>query len=300
MPLDSDIKKAIARATKGHNIVLAAELRKYRIVYRRAIGEINNLIISSNVSTVPGLGRLIKKVERRIEALSRKLSRSAKASIGKGLKTGMLEAKASMEFIGGPLRQGAKIGLKVEVFQRVWKAAFKKLLISTDGIELSRRIWDMHQISMVGIRKVIAQGYMDGLSVGAITKQIKGFLLLPDVDMRTRYWKEWFKAHPPGRGVYRSAYKNMDRLLTTEVDRAYRQGTAEYAKKKVWAQGIQWHRIAGHGVCSTGECDEYQEQDLYGMGAGVYPPDALPISHPLCQCYITIVINPAYLPAGIT
>ena len=81
----------------------------------------------------------------------------------------------------------------------------------------------------------------------------------------------------------------MDRLIRTEVTRAYREGTAEYASKKSWVKGVKWHRSAGHGICTSGECDEYEQSDLYGLGDGVYPPSAIPISHANCQCYITIV-----------
>ncbi len=110
-----------------------------------------------------------------------------------------------------------------------------------------------------------------------------------EADMRKKYWKKFYKENPPGRGRYKSAYKNMDRLIRTEVTRAYREGTAEYARKKKWVKGIQWHRTSGHGICTSGECDEYEQSDLYGLGDGVYPPDALPISHANCQCYITLV-----------
>lgn len=170
-----------------------------------------------------------------------------------------------------------------------WENAINKILKGIDGITLSDRIWDIHSSTYKDIRKLIANSYRDGEYISTIMKDLRGFLYLPDVDMRTKYWKEFFKEHPPGPGIYKSAYKNMQRLIRTEVTRAYRTAAAEYAKSKTWVKGIQWHRAAGHGECSTGECDEYATNDLYGLGAGVYPPDALPISHPQCQCYITIV-----------
>ena len=136
---------------------------------------------------------------------------------------------------------------------------------------------------------MIARGYVEGKYVGEIMNDIRGFLYLPEADMRTKYWKNFYKENPPGRGRYKSAYKNMDRLIRTEVTRAYREGTAEYASKKSWVQGIQWHRTPGHGICTSGECDEYEQSDLYGLGDGIYPPDAVPISHANCECYITIV-----------
>ena len=164
-----------------------------------------------------------------------------------------------------------------------------KMIKGFRGISLSEKIWDINQRSYKDIRRMIAKGYVDGEYVGTIMRNIRGFLYLPEADMRKKYWKQFYIDNPPGRGVYKSAYKNMDRLIRTEVTRAYREATTEYASKKAWVQGVKWHRSAGAGICTSGECPEYVSSDLYGLGAGVYPPSAIPLSHPQCQCYITLV-----------
>ena len=283
------INKAIIQSQADKNQALTIELRKYRVDYKRTTGRIQNILLNYDSSETNNLGVLFKHIEREMVVLSNKLTRSAQSLIGKSVRASMIDTKASISMFKGALKSGATIGMKSEVFDKVWRRALGKMIKGIDGISLSDRIWDLHHTTYKEIRRMIAKGYIDGKYVGEIMKDIKGFLYLPEADMRTNYWKKFYKENPPGRGRYKSAYKNMDRLIRTDVTRAYREGTAEYASKKSWVKGIQWHRSAGHGECVSGECDAYAENDEYGLGDGVYPPSAVPLSHPNCQCYITIV-----------
>jgi len=286
-----DINNAIIKSQSLKNTALNAELRKYRTEYKRTTKRIQNLILTYDENTSQNLGTLFRPIEREMRILSGKLTRSARALLGRSVRASIIDTKASLSIFRGALKGTAKIGMTAEVFDKVWRRALGKLIKGYRGITLSGRIWDLNQISYKEIRRMIARGYAEGEYVGTIMKNIRGFLYLPEVDMRKRYWKEFYKQYPPGRGRYKSAYKNMDRLIRTDVTRAYREATVEYASRKTWVKGVAWHRSAGHGVCISGECDEYEQSDLYGLGDGVYPPSAIPLSHPNCQCYITIVAH---------
>ena len=281
-----DINKAIIKSQSTRSKILSDELIKYRTAYKQTTGKIQNLIAIYNENTSQNLKTLFRPIEKEIRILNSKLTKSAQAAIGKASRDAIVETKASLSMLSGNLKAGAKIGMTGEVFDKVWKRAVAKIMKGIHGIELSTAIWDLNQASYRGIRRIIAKGYTDGLYVSEIMKNIKGFLYLPDVDMRTTYWKKFFEENPPGRGVYKSAYKNMERLLRTEVTRAYREATAEYASQKKWVKGLKWNRTTGIGECA--ECDEYANSDMYGLGDGVYPPSAIPISHPNCMCYLTI------------
>ena len=286
-----NIDNAMKKAVQSHNSKLFAELTKYRELYKKSINKIDNIIMIHDEEK--NLAKIFKGIEKEINRLTKKLSRSAKAFVKEGVKTGIMETKSSVNLVKNDLKGNVKIGMTEEVFNKVWAKGISQVMISQDGIELSERIWDIHRISLNGMKKIIAKDYMEGKYVSEIMRDIKGYLYLSDVDMRTKYWKQFFIENPPGKGVYKSAYQNMNRLIRTEVNRAYRQGAAEYVKKKAWAIGLKWHRIAGGRECA--ECDEYANANLYGLGDGVYPPDALPISHPNCVCYVTTEINKEYL-----
>jgi len=288
-----DINSAILKSLKANNAATTAELRKYRTAYKKSIGKIQNLILVHDTTGPGNLGTLFKGIEKEITALSNKLTKMSKSYLSKSVKQSVIDTKASVSMLGGKLKSGAKIGMTGEVFDKVWHAALRKIEKGYRGISLSQNIWDLHATTYTDIRRMITKGYEDGKYVNEIMKDIRGFLYLPEADMRTTYWKEFYKTNPPGRGRYKSAYKNMNRLLRTEVTRGYREATAEYAKTKAWAKGVKWHRTSGTNECV--ECDEYESSDLYGLGDGVYPPDAIPVSHPQCMCYLTIEPNENYI-----
>jgi hypothetical protein len=283
-----DINNAIIKSQSVKNEDLSAELRKYRNAYKKTTGKIQNLIATFDDSGSKNLGTLFKKIEHEMIILNNKLTRSAKSLIGKSTRAAIIDVKASVSIFKNSLKAGAKIGMKADVFEITWKRALGKMIKGVNGISLSERIWDINQISYKEIRRMIAKGYVEGEYIGKIMNDIRGFLYISEADMRTNYWKNFYKENPPGKGRYKSAYKNMDRLIRTEVTRSYREATAEYASKKSWVKGLKWHRSAGAGECTSGECPGYEESDMYGLGAGVFPPSAVPISHPNCQCYLTI------------
>jgi len=123
---------------------------------------------------------------------------------------------------------------------------------------------------------------------------IKGFLTLPDVDLRKKEWQDYFENNPPGRGIYRSAWKNTLRVIRTETNIAFRKAQANYAQNESWIKGVRWVLSGAHPVEDV--CDDIATADDYGLGAGVYPADAIPDSgHPQCMCHYEYVIDYAGL-----
>lgn len=92
-------------------------------------------------------------------------------------------------------------------------------------------------------------------------------------------------AYHPGRGVYRSSFKNALRLSTTETNIAYR--TADYLRIQQldFVRGIRVHLSNNHtlnGVPFHCICDDF---------AGDYPKDFKFTGwHPFCRCYTTTIL----------
>ena len=176
------------------------------------------------------------------------------------------------------------------VFNQLFKEASIALQYTVDGVELSNKIWDLNNISLQWMRDYMSNSMVQGKSQAEIYSFFKNFLVLPDVDMRKNVWKEFFIQYPPGRGIYKSAWANIMRVLRTESNRAYRQGLAIYAKDKEWVQGLKWNRVAGAEPCEI--CDGLADDDNFGLGPGIYPSDNAPDSgHPHCLCYYTFEID---------
>jgi len=280
-----EINKLGKIASDNHLTEIEARAKRIRRAYTKTTKKIQNSIIQFGELPGKRITTTFNEIDKEIELLTKKLQREVKSSVNTSAKTGMLDAKKQSSVLSGSLKFGAKIGMDANTFNTLWHDATNKLLTGIDGIKLSDRIWDINRVALADIKKKIALGLVDGMYPAEIANQIRGFLILPDVDMRTKYWKQFFKDNPPGKGVYRSAAKNLDRIHRTEMGRAYRMGTEEYAKNKSWSNGVQWHRVPGCMECV--ECEDYATHDE-GLGEGVYPAGSIPVSHPNCQCYTTV------------
>jgi len=89
------------------------------------------------------------------------------------------------------------------------------------------------------------------------------------------------KAYTPGRGVYRSAYKNAMRLARTEMARAYSEGTIRYGQSKDWIDGWIWRN---GGPAEDIPCQED------GTFFPKSDPPTIPV-HPNCMCFLELHIK---------
>jgi hypothetical protein len=80
-------------------------------------------------------------------------------------------------------------------------------------------------------------------------------------------------------------------IARTQIGRAYTQGFIDNADVP-WVVGMQWNVETGSGR-KRDICDILGNQNLHGMGPGVYPMDKLPDlpAHPNCNCYFTEFID---------
>jgi hypothetical protein len=157
-----------------------------------------------------------------------------------------------------------------------------------NGLKLSERVWKLTDSTIQPlIESYIAEGIKTGASAADISRNIRKYLNNPDaLFRRVRNSKGKLKLstaakkYTPGRGVYRSAYKNAMRLAREEINQAYR--TADYHR---WNQldfvtGIKVSLSAQHPVKDI--CDELQ---------GVYPKDFhFPGWHVQCLCHATPIM----------
>lgn len=156
---------------------------------------------------------------------------------------------------------------------------------TTAGMNLSQRVWNLGQQAKAELELALEIGLVDGKSAAELSRDIRRHLLHPDKLFRRVRDKDTgalrlskaAAAFHPGRGVYRSSYKNALRMTATENNMAYR--TADHTR---WQQipfviGIEIHTSDNHPVPDI--CDELK---------GVYPKDFKFIGfHPWCRCYVT-------------
>lgn len=171
--------------------------------------------------------------------------------------------------------------------------AFKER--KTAGLNLSDRVWNYTEQFKTEIEMGIDMGLRDGLSADELSRELRDYLQHPDKLFRRVRDEHGLlqlsmaaKAFHPGRGVYRSSYKNARRLAATEINMAYR--TADYIR---WQQldfvvGIEIRLSNNHTLNGV------PFEDICDLLKGKYPKDFKFVGwHPHCRCHaITILKSP--------
>lgn len=95
----------------------------------------------------------------------------------------------------------------------------------------------------------------------------------------------------PGRGVYRSSYKNARRLAVTETNIAYRTADHERWKQFDFVVGIRIDLSNNHTLLGS-DGKPHAFTDICDNLAGLYPKDFKFTGwHPLCRCHAVPVLK---------
>ncbi len=163
----------------------------------------------------------------------------------------------------------------------------------TEGLNLSDRVWRYTDQFKQEIELGLDLGLGEGRSADQMSRDLRGYLREPNKLFRRVRDKHGnlvlskaAKAYHPGRGVYRSSYKNARRLAATETNIAYRSADHIRWNQLDFVVGIRINLSKNHtinGVPFTDICDDLQ---------GLYPKTFKFTGwHPLCRCYPTSVLK---------
>ncbi len=242
------------------------------------------------------LTRIFSQVESEITRLNRRVTGQVESSVKETARISLRGQIGAITVNTTGFPATAKFRLDSHNFSRIWHRTVRALSVPIKGIELSSRVWDIHRATLTRMNRYLGRAFAEGVPMSQMSQEIKKFLIIPDSDMRTTRWKRFFEQNPPGRGVYKSAYKNSERVIRTEMNRAFRESAVQYAATKSWVKGVQWVR-SNFEPCPI--CDELSHRDWYGLGPGIYPVEAFPThSHPNCVCYSVTIPKDQYVLPG--
>lgn len=197
-------------------------------------------------------------------------------------------------------------------FDRNTKALNAFINRGRKGFKFSNRVWDLSRQTQKQLEFFIAEGLTNGRSAAKLSQDLRKYLKDPEKRFRRVRDKVTGKLklsvpakdYHPGRGVYRSSYKNALRLSRSEVNIAYRSADHERSKNLPFVTGITVHLSNAHPTYDI--CDELQ---------GDYPKGFKYVGwHTLCLCFVTkkllpksefikhlngLPIDPKYLKKGI-
>lgn len=162
-----------------------------------------------------------------------------------------------------------------------------------NGLNLSDRVWKYSDQFKEEIEMGIDIGLGDGLDADELSRRLRSYLREPNKlfrRVRDKYGNlnlsKSAAAYHPGRGVYRSSYKNARRLAATETNMAYRSADYERLQQLDFVVGIEVRLSNNHtlnGRSFRDICDEL---------AGKYPKGFKFTGwHPHCRCHVVTILK---------
>ena len=155
------------------------------------------------------------------------------------------------------------------------------------GMNLSDKVWQPVEQLRKEMELAITVSIGEGESASTISRRVRQYLNEPDkLFRRVRDEKGNLKLskaaaeYHPGRGVYRSSYKNAMRLARTETNMAYRTEDCNRVEDLDFVLGIRIQTSNNH-----------PEDDICDELAGDYPKTFHWTGwHPQCRCYMTTIL----------
>lgn len=155
------------------------------------------------------------------------------------------------------------------------------------GLGLSDRVWNYTKQFKVEMELALDVG-LDGRSAQVLSKDVRSLLNEPEKLFRRvkdKYGNlklsKAAKAYHPGQGVYRSSFKNAERLARTEINMAYRTSDYERFNTFDFVVGFEVHLSNRGSSCPV--CNSLK---------GKYPKDFKFIGwHSNCRCYVTSILS---------
>lgn len=180
-----------------------------------------------------------------------------------------------------------------------------------EGLSLSQKVWKYNGMFKEELENALDLAIGEGTPANRLATKIKGYLQEPDKFYRRfrvkigedengnpiygRIWKrriwdkesesyKWVNDDPkkyhPGQGVYRSSYRNAQRLARTETNIAYREADFTRWQQLEFVVGVEIKLSNNHPVWDI--CDDLK---------GVYPKGFKWVGwHPNCRCYMVPVL----------
>ena len=163
--------------------------------------------------------------------------------------------------------------------------AFNERVVA--GMGLSDRVWNLTKQFKAELELAMEVGIGEGKSAADLSRDVRKFLREPNKLFRRVRDKSGAlrlskaaRAYHPGRGVYRSSYKNALRMTATENNIAYRTSDHERWKQMPFVLGIDIHTSNNH-----------PQEDICDDLEGRYPKDFKFTGwHPWCRCQATAAL----------
>lgn len=232
---------------------------------------------------------------KKIDSLLKSLARNITLVVVNGIKTEWDWANSKNDELVKFALDGKESELLAKLRDKYFSshAAAKKAFLArrVNGLSLSERVWNYTEGFKEEIEMGLDLGIREGKDAASMAMDLKQYLRHPDTLFRRvrdeygiLHLSKRAKTYHPGRGVYRSSYKNARRLAATETNMAYRTADYERWQDLDFVVGIEISLSNNH-TCLGADGKPHPFHDVCDELAGRYPKDFKFTGwHPHCRC----------------
>lgn len=147
---------------------------------------------------------------------------------------------------------------------------------------LSSAVWNNAQYTEKIVREIVAQGLAEQKSTLEIIRDVETY-----IDPVSRKPWNWGRVHPQAETI---VDYNAQRLVRSMIQHSYEQTIVMTTKDNPFCVGIKWTLANSHNHCPW--CIANSIDNSYGLGAGIFPQDELPLDHPNGYCiFIPVMVD---------
>jgi len=294
--MSSEYHNSILKARRNQVRVTDQIIAKITGALEKAYNDIERLIADLDGDPRKTAKRMLWKYKKdQLAVITGELRNGYSQSLKEGMTLSALQASSTAQVAERMMLAGTEIPVSPEfatIPLRAVDAVWKRM--DSKGLTLSDRIWSLEKHTRRRIDAIVMSGIARGQSAVDMAKELQFDILgikHPGQIPESLRWTERISKAVRARGTI---HYNALRLARTEISNAYHEADIMAAKASKIVLGVKWNLSPSHGKYDV--CDLLATQNVYGLGPGVYPPEAAPlIPHPNDMCFVTRVLRPRAL-----
>lgn len=295
----------VTRYDRAHMERVVKYQRRVKRIMDAAVREAARLGVSLDAS--PGDDRLFSFADypaarRQFDALMREVAADVNVAIVDGIRAEWTLANSKNNELANVVFGSAVGKLPQSAYRRYFSTngAARDAFVTRqrEGLSLSDRVWRYTDQFKQEIELALDLGIRGGVAADRMTDYVCDYLRHPDKLFR-RVRDEHGRLHlsqaaaafHPGRGVYRSSYRNALRLTGTETNIAYRTADHLRWQQEDFVVGIEIELSNNHTCLGTdGKAHEFA--DICDELKGRYPKEFKFTGwHPNCRCHAVPILK---------
>lgn len=254
-------RQALVRLDKAGRDAL---IRAYNVAAADIRVQIEAAAGADSVVRLEHLRPLLRQVEDRMAGLAAEGSGILTEGLGKAARYGAAG-------VSGGLDAGITSSAAMRVADEALR--FVQRFVASDGLQLSDRIWRIDRGARDAVVNAIERAVIQGHGAAEAARDflLRGSAVPADLTAKAGAARAGAVARSVAGTLVSSdgAMSNAMRVFRTEINRAHGEAYMAGGEDKPWFGG--WHFELSPQHPGPDVCDLLAEQNLYGLGSGVYP-----------------------------